>query len=198
MKLYSSPFSRAYWRTAAREVKNLRVLIFAALMIAATIVLGVPRIPVGYNLNLTISFIPRAVAAMVGGPVVGLLFGFAEDILGWVIDPKGPFFPGYTLDTMLAMLVYAMCFYRQRLTIWRIVLAKVITNYPISVGLGVLWNSILSGKGYIPLMITSLIKNTAYLPLQILLLVIVFQALIPALQKIHLMPDEIPAQIPWK
>lgn len=198
MKLYSSPFSRAYWRTAAGEVKNLRVLIFAALMIAATIVLGVPRIPVGYNLNLTISFIPRAVAAMVGGPVVGLLFGFAEDILGWVIDPKGPFFPGYTLDTMLAMLVYAMCFYRQRLTIWRIVLAKVITNYPISVGLGVLWNSILSGKGYIPLMITSLIKNTAYLPLQILLLVIVFQALIPALQKIHLMPDEIPAQIPWK
>ncbi|MBQ0037534.1 MAG: folate family ECF transporter S component [Clostridiales bacterium] len=197
MQLFPSPFSRDYWRAAAREVKNLRVLIFAALMIAASIVLGYFRIPVGYNLNLTVTFVPRAVAAMVGGPVVGLVFGFVEDILGWAIDPQGPFFPGYTLDTMLAMLVYAMCFYRQKLTVWRVIVAKVITNYPITVGLGVLWNSILSGKGYIPLMITSLIKNTAYLPLQVVLLVIVFQALIPTLRKSKLLPQDTPAQIPW-
>lgn len=198
MQLYSSPFSRGYWRTAAKEIKNLRILVFAALMIAASIVLGYFRVPVGYNLNLTVTFIPRAVAAMVGGPVVGLVFGFVEDILSWVIDPQGPFFPGYTLNTMLAMLIYAMCFYRQKLTIWRVIVAKVITNFPISVGLGVLWNSILSGKGYIPLMITSLIKNTAYLPIQILLLVIVFQALTPALRRAKLLPECTPTQIPWK
>lgn len=196
--MFSSPLSPGFWRAAAGEVKKLRVLVFMALMVAASIVLGFFRIPVGLNLNLTVSFIPRAVAALVGGPVLGLIFGFVEDVLGWAIDPQGPFFPGYTLDTMLAMLTYALCLYRQKPTIWRVVLAKVITNYPITVGLGTLWNSILTGKAYQVLFVTSLVKNTAYLPMQVIMLLIVFRALLPALRRSGLVPQEMDERIPWK
>lgn len=198
MQLYSSPFSRDYWRTAAREVKDLRKLVFAALMIAAAIALGFISIPVAVNLKVGISFIARALAAWVGGPVLGLLYGFSEDIVGWLINGGGPFFPGYTLNTMLAVLVYAMCFYRQRVTIWRVIVAKIITNYPISVGLGCLWSQILYGKGYLYYAAKSLVKNTLYLPIQIILLIVVFQAVTPALRRMRLLPGDTPTQIEWK
>ena len=198
MQLYSSPFSHDYWRTAAGEVKDLRKLVFAALMIAAAIALGFVSIPVAVNLKVGISFIARALAAWVGGPVLGLMYGFSEDIIGWLINGGGPFFAGYTLNTMLAVLVYAMCFYRQRVTVWRVIVAKIITNYPITVGLGCLWSQMLYGKGYLYYAAKSLVKNTIYLPIQIILLIVVFQAVTPALCHAGLLPRETPTRIEWR
>ena len=40
MPIFKTPFSGAYWRTAALEVKNYRSIVFSALMIAACIVLS--------------------------------------------------------------------------------------------------------------------------------------------------------------
>ena len=112
-----------------------------------------------------------------------MLYGGAEDILGWVVHPGGAFFPGYTLNTVLAMLAYSLCLYRQKITLWRVVLAKLVTNYPISVGLGCLWSSILYGKAYMVYLPVSLLKNTLYLPFQVLLLYMTLSALAPALQQ---------------
>ncbi len=190
--------SRNYWRTAAAELKSLRTLLFAALMIAAAIALGwLFKIPLAENLSITVSYLARAVAALVCGPVVGLLYGFAEDILSWILKPSGAFFPGYTLNTMLGVFVYALCFYKQRLTILRIVVAKLITNYPISVGLGCLWSQMLYGRGYLYYLGTSLVKNTLYCPIQIVMLLIVFQALLPTLKRLGLVDKRQPDHIPW-
>ena len=44
--MYTHPFSGAYWRQAAVEVKDYRKLTFAALMIAMCIILGyLPSVP---------------------------------------------------------------------------------------------------------------------------------------------------------
>ena len=37
--LYSHPFSKAYWRDAAAELKDTHMLVFAALMIALRLVM---------------------------------------------------------------------------------------------------------------------------------------------------------------
>lgn len=198
MSLYPSPFSPGYWKIASTEVKKLRSLIFCALMIAAAIALGLFSIPLDVGLKLSISYVARALAALVGGPVLGILYGIAEDILGWVIHNDGPFFPGYTLNTVLAVVVYALFFYRQKLTIWRIIVAKLITNFPISVGLGCLWSQILYGKGYLYYLVKSLIKNTLYCPVQIVLLLVVLQALLPAMKKSGLVSRELDDRIPWR
>ncbi len=194
-----SIFSRNYWRIATLELKNLRTLLFAALMVAAAIALGwLFKIPLAENLSISVSYLARAVAALVCGPVVGLLYGFAEDILGWILKPSGSFFPGYTLNTMLGVFVYALCFYKQRLTIWRVVVAKLITNFPISVGLGCLWSSVLYGRGYLYYLGTSLVKNTLYCPIQILMLLIVLQALLPTLKRMGLVDRNHPEKIMWR
>ena len=43
MEIFKTPFSRAYWRCAARDAKKLRMLVFSALMVAACVALG--RLP---------------------------------------------------------------------------------------------------------------------------------------------------------
>ena len=49
--LYKTPFSRAYWAQAASEFKSLRVLVFAALMIALRVALT-DRLEAGLSARL--------------------------------------------------------------------------------------------------------------------------------------------------
>lgn len=197
MSLYRTPFSRSYWADALASSRNLRTLVFAAEMIAVSIVLGMFYIPVADNLRVTISFVSRALCVLVCGPVVGVIYAVAEDLLGFAIHPTGPFFPGYTLSTVVSCFIYALCFYRTKITIARITLAKVITNYGVNVLLGCLWSTMLYGKGYLYYAAKSLIKNTLYLPVQVLMLVVAFQVLLPILARDKRIPNQIGDRIPW-
>ena len=198
MPLFKTPFSRAYWREASHELGKLRVNSFCALMIAAAVILSAfVRIPLAPNLDLTTSFVARALCAWVAGPVAGLLFGFTEDILGYLLHPRGPYFPGYTLNTMLAVFLYGLFFYRQKVTVLRIFLVKLLVNYPINVGLGCLWNWYLTGKAYLVILGTSAVKNTIYLPFQVLMILVLFRALLPALQRTGLLSPQQGNRIPW-
>ena len=97
----ASPFSRSYWRTALRELQNLRMLTLAAIVVALRIVLSGLYIPLGDNLNIFFGYFVNSLGAAIYGPVVALLSGFATDVLGYFVHPTGPFFPGYVLSTML-------------------------------------------------------------------------------------------------
>ena len=44
--LYANPFSKAYWKDAAAELKDTRMLVFAALMIALRVALKSLGIPI--------------------------------------------------------------------------------------------------------------------------------------------------------
>ena len=91
MKLYKTPFSLGYWRDAAGELKDLRKLVFAALMIAACLILNKFKIPLGENLSLSVTFLARALCAAVCGPLVAIVFGAAEDTLGFFLSTSsGP------------------------------------------------------------------------------------------------------------
>ena len=200
MSIYPHPFSAAYWRAAAREVRDLRKLTFAALMIAVCIVLGhIPSVPLFGGAKITWGFLARSVCAMVCGPVLGLVFGFTEDILSFILTGGGgyPFFPGYTLTTMLGVLIYALFLYRAKVTVRRVFLAKLLTNLQ-NVVLGSLWSAILYGKAWSVMAIGSFWKNLIMLPFQTLILTLLFAALLPALHRSKLVPWKPEGgKLPW-
>ena len=199
MSIYPHPFSAAYWRDAVREVRDLRKLTFAALMIAMCIILGyIPSVPLFGGAKITWGFLARSVCALVCGPVLGVAFGFAEDILSFFLTGGGgyPFFPGYTLTTMLGVLIYALFFYRAKLTVRRVFFAKLLTNIE-NVVLGALWMAILSGKAYLVTASASALKNLIMLPFQTALLVILLSALMPVLRRSKLVPEQISGRMPW-
>lgn len=185
MPVYKNPFSRAFWRDAAKETKDLKKLTFAALMIALCVMLShVPSVPLWGGAEITWGFLARSVCAWVCGPVLGVLFGFSEDLLSFFLTGGGgyPFFPGYTLTTMLGVFLYALFFYRQEMTIRRIFFAKLLTNIQ-NVLLGALWSSILYGKAYFVMASGSAIKNLVMLPFQTVILAVLFSAILPALSR---------------
>ena len=192
MTIYPHPFSRAFWRDAAKELRDLKKLAFAALMIAMCIILShIPSVTLFGGAKITWGFLARSVCAMVCGPVLGLLFGFAEDILSFFLTGGGgyPFFPGYTLTTMLGVFIYALFFYRQKITLRRVFFAKLLTNIQ-NVVLGALWMAILSGKAFYVTAAGSAIKNLIMLPAQTLLLAALLSALLPILSRAGLVAKQ--------
>ena len=197
--MYSHPFSAAYWHDAAAEVRNVRKLTFAALMVAICIVLGyIPAVPLFGGARITWGFLGRSVCTMVCGPVMSVFFAVAEDLLSFFLTGGGggPFFPGYTLTTVLGCVIYALFFYRAKLTVRRIFFAKLVTNIQ-NVLLGALWSSILYGKAYLALASGSAVKNLIMLPFQTLILVVLFSAALPVLRQLGLVPKQMPTKINW-
>ena len=68
--LHTHPFSKAYWRDAAAEMKDTRMLVFAALMIALRVAMKMVYIPLAPNLKINTAFVVNALGAMVIGPVL--------------------------------------------------------------------------------------------------------------------------------
>ena len=73
--LYSHPFSKAYWRDAAAELKDTHMLVFAALMIALRLVMKQVSIPITPVLRINTAFFVNALGAMVFGPVMAAICG---------------------------------------------------------------------------------------------------------------------------
>lgn len=186
----ATPFSRSYWRAAADELKNLRMLTLAAIVTALRIVMGGLYIPLGDNLNIFFGYLVNGLGSAIYGPVMALLSGFATDVVGYFIHPTGAFFPGYVLSTMMGSFFYALFFYRARITVLRVVLAKLSVNLLVNVGLGALWSAMLYSKGYYYYLAKSLAKNIGLLPVEAALLWAFMRAVVPVCVKNGLLPGQ--------
>ena len=183
-------FHPSYWRAAAADLYSTRNLVFAALMVAMARVLAlIPSIPIAHT-KLSFSFPARAMCALVCGPVAGMTYGFVEDILGFILQPTGEFFFGYTISTMAGMLVYALCFYRRRVTVVRIVVANVLVNIFVNAMMGSLWTMMIRGGGYWGWFTVSLSKNLLTIVPKSVVLYFFFQAMLPVLGRVGVLARE--------
>ena len=112
-KLYDTPFSKEYWLQAAAEFKDLKVLLFAALMIALRVALKSVSIPIAANLRINIAFFINAYGAMVFGPVVAIAAAAVSDTLGCLLFPSGPYFFPFILTEIAGSLIFALFLYQQ-------------------------------------------------------------------------------------
>lgn len=191
-----SPLTPAYWADARAQLKNVRMLTLAGIITAASIVLeSFPIYLLGTSLKIYFSFLVISLGCYVYGPAVGILVGFANDTLGFLISSFGePYFPGYLITAMLSGLIYGTLLYRQRITVLRLVVVRLVINYGSNVLLGSVWKAMLYGKGYYYYFTTGLVKNTTMLPVEVLLMVLMFQLALPALARSGLLPKEVAVQ----
>ena len=199
MEIYKTPFSRAYWSCAARDFKKTRTLVFAALMVAACVALSyLESMPVVNNIKITWGFLARALCALVGGPVMGIVFGAVEDTVSFMFHPTGAYNPYYMFTTVLGVFTYALFLYRSEVTVLRIFLAKLLTNVQ-NVFLGGLGTYLFySSKGYWAIVTASAVKNAIMLPVQTILLAVLFGALLPVLHRLGYLPDQAAKLRAWK
>ncbi len=185
-----SPFSKEYWKEATKECSKINMIALAAMLIALRSVVNFIRIPVGENLNIFFTYLISALGGAIYGPVMAFITGAVYDILSFIIYPDGPFFIGYTLNTALAAAIYGLFLYRQRITVFKCLFAKLSNNLIVNVLLGALWSSMLYSKGYIYYLIKALSKNFILLPLEVLLMISFFKLLAPFLVKRNLIVNQ--------
>ena len=193
LALYPHPFSRAYWREAAKDCTNLRKLTVAALLCALAIVIEKFNIPLGTkDLQFSMSFLTISLCSLLTGPVLAIPCGVVVDLIGIIGSPYDPHF-GYTLTAVLTALVYALFLYRAKPTFMRIFLAKGLINVFINTLLGSVWRiwpNNWYGFSYGYWLVISGIKNLCFLPLEVFLICMLFRALhAPLCQQELLSPD---------
>ena len=115
--------------SSSRELKSVRTITVCAMLAAAAIILVNFRIELTNTQRIGFSGIPNQLVAYLFGPAVSCLFAGALDIIKYLIKPVGAFFPGLTLVTMLAGLIYGFFFYKKPLKLTRVLAAHFLEKF---------------------------------------------------------------------
>ena len=118
----NSIFTFSYWLSALKEFKSVKILVLTALLIALRVVLKMVQIPIiPQYVNFGFGFLINALGAMTFGPVVAIVAAFISDFLGTLVTPQlGPYFFPYAFVEVAGSLIFALMFYKQKLTVSRI------------------------------------------------------------------------------
>ncbi|MGM9543300.1 MAG: folate family ECF transporter S component, partial [Candidatus Limivicinus sp.] len=181
--LYKTPFSKAYWHDAALELKDTRMLVFAALIVALRVALKTfARIPLAPNLDITPAFLANALGAMVYGPVVAALGAVVSDFLGVMLRGDTYFLP-YVLTEISGSVIFAMFFYRQRITPTRVILSRfsicLFVNILMQTPIDMLFNYVMFGRTAMVLTLPRIFKNLFMFPIESVVLTIFLAAAQP-------------------
>lgn len=179
---FRTPFSRDYWRLSLYEMRNVRVLILTALVIALRVAVKALRIPVGPELNITIGFFFNAFGSMIYGPVLGLLAGAISDTLGCLLFPSGVYFFPFIFSEMMGSFLFALFLYRAKLSPTRVILSRFAVTLICNLIMDptfLYWSYSLLGKSYKIISLPRMIKNAALFPAQCLLLILFLGVLTP-------------------
>lgn len=160
MKKFAALFTDSY-----RELKSVRTITTAAMFAAIAVVLGMFSFNLGNYIRIGFSSIPNELTAYLFGPVVGGLFSGSLDVLKYLLKPTGPFFPGLTLVTMLAGVMYGCMLYKRPITLRRVLVSKLLVMLICNVVLNTLCLSILYGKGFMVLLPARALKNLVMWPI---------------------------------
>lgn len=188
--LYPHPFSKAYWHDAALELKDTKMLVFAALIIALRVALKtLVKIPLAPNLDITPAFLANALGAMVYGPVVGGLAAIVSDVLGVLLRGDTYFLP-YVLTEISGSVIFAMFFYRQRITTTRVILSRfticLCVNILMQTPIDILFQKVMYGQSTYVLTLPRIFKNLFMFPIESVALAVFLRVIQPITYRMKL------------
>lgn len=100
------------FKRSLSELRNIRCIAVVGVFIAIFVVLdGFCSIRIGDFLKINFAYLALAAIGMLFGPTVGLIAGFACDLVGYLINPVGGFLPWLALITALEGMIYGLFLY---------------------------------------------------------------------------------------
>ena len=174
-KLYKTPFTPSYWRDAAAELKDTKMLVFAALMIALRVAMKLIAIPLAPNLKINTAFLANALGAMVFGPVVAAVSALVSDVLGVLISGD-VYFPPFALTEIAGSMIFALFLYRTKVTPTRVILSRfticLFVNVFLQTPIMMLYYQVMMGGASYVLTVPQIIKNLFMFPIESVILTI--------------------------
>ena len=189
--LYASPFSKAYWRDAVRELGKVRMLAVAAILIAVRVALKSVAIPIAPpTLMINLGFFVNALGAMIFGPVVAIIAAAISDTLGCILFPTGVYFFPFIFTEIAGSLIFALFLYRAPLTNLRVTLSRFcvsfFVNIVIQTPIMLLYYQMVLGKSYAIFDLPRICKNLVLFPIESLLLILFLNVITPLTYRMRL------------
>lgn len=155
-----------------KKTISVRLLAACAMMTALAVILN--RFCSIHTAGWTIgfAFVPVAVAAILYGPAAGAVVGGLADLVGALLFPFGPYFPGFTATAALMGAVYGWFLYRRKVRFFpHILLPSLVNNLVLGLVVNTVWVSILYGsRTYWGWFVYRLPEYAVLVPLNLILL----------------------------
>ena len=194
--VYKTPFSAAYWRDAANELKDTKMLVVTALMIAVRIALKPLAIPLDPQLSIQTAMLATALGAMIFGPVVAIPAAMISDTIGFMIYPTGDYFLPFMLTEIASTMFYALFLYRAKVSPIRVMLSRFCICFFVNVVLQQFiyaWWYVYIGnpeeamESILGIMTLSrILKNVCMFPLESVVLTVFLRVLLPVTRRAKL------------
>jgi ECF transporter S component (folate family) len=162
-------------RSSAGELARVSTIAVAGMLVAVGVALSFTKIVLSPVLEISFDFLPLAAGGLLYGPVVGGIMGVVGDVLGYLVRPNGPFFPGFTLNALISGSLYGFFLYRRPVTWSRVIAVSAVLIVVINLGLNPLWLSVMYGKAFVVLLTGRLLKNAVMFPINTALLMTVLK-----------------------
>ncbi len=197
--LYPHPFSKAYWRDAAAELKDVKMLVVTALMIALRIALKPFAIYIGPQMAIQTATLATALGAMIFGPVIAIPAAMISDTVGFMIFPTGDYFLPFMLTEIASTMIYALCLYRAKPTATRVIIARFLICFLVNVVLQQFifaWQYTYMGnpeKAKDAIMgimtVARIFKNLFFFPIEAVVITLFLKVLVPVTARARLTYD---------
>lgn len=164
-----------------KEKRTLRSFSVISVLVAMEIILSRFLSIHTWNLKIGFSFIPVVVAAMLFGAVQAGFVAAIGDIIGAMLFPVGPFFPGFTVTAFVTGVIFAL-FLKKKASVINIVVSVLLVQLIGSLCLNTFWISMLYGSPFWPLFITRIYQTVVMGVVQIAVIFVLERKLIPVLR----------------
>ena len=194
--LYPHPFSASYWKDALAELKDIKMLVITALMIALRIALKPAAIYIGPQMAIQTATLATALGAMIFGPVVAIPAAMISDTIGFMLYPTGDYFLPFMLTEIASTMIYALCLYRAKPSAPRVIIARFLICFLVNVVLQQFifaWQYTYMGNpdkakdAIMGIMTTArLFKNLFFFPIETIVITMFLKVLVPITSRARL------------
>ncbi len=98
-----------------------------------------------------------------------MVAGFS-DIIGFIIKPVGPYFPGWTLNAVLTGLIHGFFLYNKPVSLKRIILSNIIVVLFVNLLLGTYWIQVMGYSPFFVALPARALESLIMLPFEVLVI----------------------------
>ena len=143
-----------------RKLAISAMLVTLDLLFTRLLAVNTPLMKIGFG------FAAVAMSAMLFGPLWAMLTAALGDLLGSVLFPVGPFFPGFTLTAALTGLIFGLCLYNRRRSRLRPIIAAGLNCLLVTLVANTAMIAYISGNDFGILFTTRIVQFFVMFPVQ--------------------------------
>lgn len=157
-------------------LSKVKKIILSAMLLAIFIILNRFISIKTQILVISFTFVPIMMSAIWLGPKYSTIIALLGDLLGALLFPFGPYFPGFTVSSALSGLIYGIFLYNKgkemtnKQLIIRTTISSLIVLSIVNIFITSLWLHLLYGQAYLVIIAGRIVTQIIMLPIQVIVI----------------------------